>query len=113
MAKNLPTPANAVSFTDKNSSDWIGKACSIEGLTQREIIIIAGITRKIQYQHGYGGNIITGTPKSVADYVHKQIKIKKPTEDEVATVFLKLYENGYIKEFSLDPLRYYFTDPNK
>lgn len=113
MAKNLPTPANAVTFTEKNSDDWMNKACSIEGLTQREVIILAGITRKIQYQHGFSGNIITGTPKSVADFVHKQIRIKRPTEDEVATVFLKLYENGFIKEFSLNPLRYYFTDPHK
>lgn len=113
MAKNLPTPANAVSFTEKNSDDWFQKAVSIPGLTQREMIIIAGITKKIEYQRGYGGNIITGTPKSVAKYIHTNLKISRPSDSEVASVFLKLYENGYIKEFSLSPLRYYFTDPTK
>lgn len=110
MAKNLPTPANAVTFTDKNSDNWMGDACANAGLSQKEILILAGITQKIQYQRGFQGNIITGTPKSIAKLVSTQLET---SESEVSAVLLKLYSSGYIKEFSLDPLRYYFTDPHK
>lgn len=111
MAKNLPTPANAISFSEKNRSDWLGKVFTDKDFTKSEVLIAMRISEQIRYQHGYSGWVITANPRSVRkSFLADGITV---SEERIKLVYTKLYDNNYIRPFKRKPKEYYFTDPTK
>lgn len=112
MSKNAPTPANAVSFSEKNRGHWLGLILADKRFSKTDSLIVGVLSQNIEYQHGYGGWIMNSSYKKVVNSLKKKnINIDKK---DVAPVLKQLLEYGYLSKFKVDQAGlYYFTDPTK